>query len=71
MRREDLMSPDLVSEIVLLGSVALMVVALGLIVVAAFTQPAALGMAGVWGIAQSDVTTSHKRDNLAIDNPTA
>jgi len=42
MRREDLMSPDLLSEIVLLGSVALMVVALLLIVVAALTQPTAL-----------------------------
>jgi hypothetical protein len=42
MRREDLMNPDLLSEIVLLGSVALMVVALLLIVVAALTQPTAL-----------------------------
>ncbi len=42
MRREDLMSPDLLSEIVLLGSAALIVVAWLLIVVAALTQPAAL-----------------------------
>jgi hypothetical protein len=42
MHREDLMQPDLLSEIVLVGSVALMVVALALIVVAAFTQPTAL-----------------------------
>jgi hypothetical protein len=42
MRCEDLMSPDLVSEIVLVGRVALMVAVLVLIVVAALTQPAAL-----------------------------
>src|SRR5580704_5162612 len=42
MLREDLMKPDLFSEVVLLGSAALIVVALLLIVVAAFTQPAAL-----------------------------
>ncbi len=42
MRCEDLMSPDLLSEIVLLGSVALMVVGLLLIVVAALTHPTAL-----------------------------
>jgi len=42
MRCEDLMSPDLVSEIVLVGSVALMVGVLILIVVAALTQPTAL-----------------------------
>jgi len=36
------MSPDLVSEIVLVGSVALMVAVLILIVVAALTQPTAL-----------------------------
>ena len=42
MRSEDLMSPDLLSEIVLLGSVALMAVALLLIVVAALSQPTAL-----------------------------
>jgi hypothetical protein len=42
MRQQDLMSPDLLSEIVLLGSAALIVVALLLIVVAALTQPAAL-----------------------------
>lgn len=42
MRREDLMSPDLVSEIVLGGSVALIVAVLILIVVAALTQPTAL-----------------------------
>jgi hypothetical protein len=42
MRCEELMSPDLVSEIVLLGSAALMVAVLILIVVAALTQPAAL-----------------------------
>lgn len=40
------MSSDLLSEIVLLGSVALMVVTLLLIVVAAFTQPTAR-MAGM------------------------
>jgi hypothetical protein len=38
MQREDLMNPDLLSEIVLLGSAALMVVALLLIVVAALRQ---------------------------------
>jgi hypothetical protein len=42
MLREDLMNPDLFSEIVLLGSAALIAVAWLLIVVAAFTQPAAL-----------------------------
>jgi hypothetical protein len=42
MRREDLMNPDLLSEIVLLGSAALIVLALLLMVAAAFTQPAAL-----------------------------
>ena len=42
MHREDLMSPDLLSEIVLLGSAALIVGAWLLIVVAALTQPAAL-----------------------------
>ena len=42
MLREDLMKPDLLSEVVLLGSAALIVVALFLIVVAAFTQPVAL-----------------------------
>ena len=42
MRCEDLMSPDLVSEIVLVGSVALIVAVLILIVVAALTQPTAL-----------------------------
>ena len=39
MLREDLMNPDLFSEIVLLGSAALIVVAFLLMVVAAFTQP--------------------------------
>jgi hypothetical protein len=42
MRCEDLMSPDLISEVVLLGSAVLIVVVLMLIVVAAFTQPTAL-----------------------------
>lgn len=42
MRCEDLMSADLVSEIVLAGSVALMIAVLILILVAALTQPAAL-----------------------------
>jgi len=42
MRHEDLMNPDLLSEIVLLGSAALIAVTLLLIVVAALTQPAAL-----------------------------
>ena len=42
MLREDLMKPDLFSEVVLLGSAALIAVALLVIVVAAFTQPAAL-----------------------------
>jgi len=42
MRCEDLMSPDLVSEVVLVASVALMVAVLILIVVAALTQPPAL-----------------------------
>ena len=41
MRCEDLMSPDLVSEIVLVGSGALMIAVLILILVAALTQPAA------------------------------
>jgi len=36
------MKPDLFSEVVLLGSAALIAVALLVIVVAAFTQPAAL-----------------------------
>ena len=44
MRREDQMNPDLLSEVVLLGTAALMVVAMSLIVVAALTQPTA-GMA--------------------------
>jgi len=42
MRREDLMSPDLLSEIVLLGSAALIVVTWLLIVVAALTHAAVL-----------------------------
>jgi hypothetical protein len=42
MRREDLMNPDLLSEVVLVGSVALMVGALLLIVMAALTQPTAV-----------------------------
>jgi hypothetical protein len=42
MHREDLMKPDLLSEIVLLGSAVVLVVALVLMVVAAFTQPTAL-----------------------------
>jgi len=40
MRREDLMNPDLLSEIVLLGTAALIVAAVLLIAVAALTQPA-------------------------------
>jgi hypothetical protein len=50
MRREDLMNPDLLSEVVLVGSVALMVGALFLIVMAALTQPAALAWQGseIW-----------------------
>ena len=42
MHREDLMKPDLLSEIVLLGSAALLVAGLLLVVLAALTQPAAL-----------------------------
>jgi len=42
MSREDLMKPDLLSEIVLLGSAAVIVVVLLLIAVAALTQPTAL-----------------------------
>jgi hypothetical protein len=42
MLRDDLMNPDLLSEIVLLGSAALIVLALLLIVVAVFTHPVAL-----------------------------
>ena len=42
IRREDLMNPDLLSEIVMLGSAALIVLALLLMVAAALTQPAAL-----------------------------
>jgi hypothetical protein len=42
MHREELMKPDLLSEIVLLGSAVVVVVALVLMVVAAFTQPTAL-----------------------------
>jgi hypothetical protein len=42
MRQQDLMNPDLLSEIVLLGSAALLVVGLSLIVAAALAQPAAL-----------------------------
>jgi hypothetical protein len=42
MLREDLMNPDLFSEIVVLGSTALIVVALLLIVMAAFSATAAL-----------------------------
>jgi hypothetical protein len=38
MRREDLMKPDLLSEIVLLGSGALVFVSLLLIVTAALTR---------------------------------
>jgi len=67
MRREDLMSPDLLTEIALLGSIALMVADRS---GCAYATDRAC-MAGVWGIAQSDVTTSHKQDDLAIDNPTA
>jgi hypothetical protein len=42
MRCEDLMSPDLVSEVVLVGSAALMLAVLIVILVAALTHPAAL-----------------------------
>ena len=42
MHREDLMSPDLLSELVLLGSAAVIVGALLLIAVAAFAQTATL-----------------------------
>ena len=42
MSRKDLMSPDLLSEIVLLGSAAVIVVVWLLIVMAALTQPIAL-----------------------------
>ncbi len=42
MHREDLMKPDLLSEIVLLGIAVVVVVALVLMVVAAFTQPTAM-----------------------------
>jgi hypothetical protein len=44
MRQQDLMNPDLLSEIVLLGSAALLVAGLLLIVVAAVTRSAALRM---------------------------
>jgi hypothetical protein len=46
MHREDLMKPDLLSEIVLLGTGALIVVALFLLAVAAFTQPTAVAWQG-------------------------
>ncbi len=46
MRREDLMSPDLLSEIVLLAHDR-------------------AGIARVWGIAQTDVTTSHKTRSIS------
>jgi hypothetical protein len=42
MLREDLMKPDMLSEIVLLGSAAPFVVAFVLIAVAVLTQPGAL-----------------------------
>jgi hypothetical protein len=42
MLPEDLMNPDLLSEVVLLGTAALIIVALLLIVAAVLTQPAAL-----------------------------
>jgi hypothetical protein len=42
MRQQDLMNPDLLSEIVLLGSAALLVAGLLLIVVAAVTRSTAL-----------------------------
>jgi hypothetical protein len=42
MHREDLMTPDLLSEIVLVGSAALIFFVLLLIVVAALTQTVAL-----------------------------
>jgi hypothetical protein len=40
MQREDLMSPDLLSEMVLLGSAALLFVSLCLVVVSALTRAA-------------------------------
>jgi hypothetical protein len=42
MRQQDLMNPDLLSEVVLVGSAALLVVGLLLVVLAAITQSAAL-----------------------------
>ena len=42
MRQQDLMNPDLLSEVVLVGGAALLVVGLLLVVLAALTQPAAL-----------------------------
>ena len=42
MRQQDLMNPDLLSEVVLVGSAALLVAGLLLVVLAALTQPAAL-----------------------------
>jgi hypothetical protein len=42
MRQQDLMNPDLLSEVVLVGSAALLVVGLLLVVLAALTQSAAL-----------------------------
>ena len=42
MRQQDLMNPDLLSEVVLVGSAPLLVVGLFLVVLAALTQPAAL-----------------------------
>jgi hypothetical protein len=48
MHQKDLMNSDLLSEIVLLGTGALIVVALLLLVVAAFTQPTALAWQ-YWG----------------------
>ena len=42
MRQQDLMNPDLLSEVVLVGSAALLVVGLLLVVLAALTQSATL-----------------------------
>jgi len=63
MRREDLMNPDLLSEVVLLGTVALMV---GTVAGprGCFHATRRAGMAGVWGIAQIDLTTRAKRADL-------
>ncbi len=70
MLREDLMNSDLLGEIVLLGRAALIVVALLLIVVAAFPQPVRWHDESV-GNRSERCSYIAPQQSFAIDNPTA